>query len=78
MILEKCWAKLYGSYDAIDGNFHMIQVVFLMRFFTLFPELPFFSTSPLITLRLNSKTFSIRWLSAVIQVMSFVAGLMSN
>lgn len=56
----------------------MIQVVFLMRFFTLFPELPFFSTSPLITLRLNSKTFSIRWLSAVIQVMSFVAGLMSN
>ena len=20
MILEKCWAKLYGSYDAIDGT----------------------------------------------------------
>lgn len=26
MILEKCWAKLYGSYDNIDGTF-----LFLLR-----------------------------------------------
>lgn len=22
MILEKCWAKLFGSYEAIDGKIH--------------------------------------------------------
>ena len=24
MILEKCWAKLFGSYKAIDGKFFLI------------------------------------------------------
>jgi hypothetical protein len=28
MILEKCWAKLWGSYEKIDGKSLLIQVAY--------------------------------------------------
>jgi hypothetical protein len=31
MILEKCWAKLWKSYQEIDGNSFLIQVAFPMK-----------------------------------------------
>ncbi len=78
MILEKCWAKLYGSYDAIDGKSFMIQVGCQMKSFMLFPELQSSSILQMIALRLNSKISLIRWWSVVIWVMSYAAGLMNS
>ena len=38
MILEKCWAKLYGSYEAIDGTLLVIQEGCPTKFSMLSPE----------------------------------------
>lgn len=44
MILEKCWAKLFGSYEAIDGNVTFIQADCRTKCFMPFPLLPSSST----------------------------------
>lgn len=44
MILEKCWAKLYGSYEAIDGNLPITKVAFQIKFSMHSQALPSFNT----------------------------------
>jgi len=45
MILEKIWAKMFGSYENIDGNSDSIQEDYLMRSYMLFRMPRYFSTA---------------------------------
>jgi hypothetical protein len=38
MILEKCWAKLFGSYENTISKFNMMKVDFRMKFCMLFHQ----------------------------------------
>ena len=55
MILEKAWAKLHGSYGAIVGKHHLIQVVFQMKSYMLFRVLPH-NIAPCQQIKLNKKS----------------------
>jgi calpain-15 len=61
MILEKCWAKLYGSYEAIDGKEAAMQEDCPTRCFTLSRVRPSSSTSPAPPPRRNWRRSSRRW-----------------
>lgn len=58
MILEKCWAKLYGSYSAIDGTHASTQEDFQTKCSTLSQELLFSSTLQLRQRIKNSTIYS--------------------
>jgi hypothetical protein len=56
MILEKCWAKLYGSYDAIDGKFRLIKEDYQMKSYMPFQVLQYISISQMKVLHKSSQT----------------------